>query len=280
MMPRRILCPIDFSPGSEHAQRIAIRLAHETNAPLALVHAWSVPAVATATDMPVASDSLQGLLDDAERGLTDALDEARRGGVTHIKAQLVSGPAAERILELAEPTDLIVMGTHGRTGLARLLLGSVAETVVRHARCSVLVARRHVASHFHHILVPVDFSDCSRRALDEAGELASRSGASVTLLHVLDPPEVYRQDQDEDLQSTGRLDDWGDLVEARTARQVTRLMRTGSPAPQVLSTVAEDPSVDLIVVGSHGRTGLQRMLIGSVAEKVMRHATRPVMIAR
>lgn len=279
MMPRRILCPIDFSPGSEHAQRIAIRLAHEANAPLALVHAWSVPAVATATDMPLAADSLQGLLDDAERGLADALDEARRAGVTHIKAQLVSGPAAERILELAEPTDLIVMGTHGRTGLARLLLGSVAENVMRHARCSVLVVRRHVESpRFHHILVPVDFSDCSRRALDEAGELARRSGASVTLLHVIDPPEVYGED--DDLQSTGRLDDWGDLVEARTARQVTRLMRTGNPAPQVLSTVDEDPSVDLIVVGSHGRTGLQRMLIGSVAEGVMRHATRPVMVAR
>ena len=232
MTPRRILCPIDFSSGSEHAQRIAIRLAHEANAPLALVHAWSVPAVATATDMPLASDSLQGLLDDAERGLTDALDEARRAGVTHIKAQLVSGPAAERILELAEPTDLIVMGTQAGTGLARLLLGSVAETVVRHARCSVLVARRHVASpRFQHILVPVDFSDCSRRALDEAGELASRSGASVTLLHVdrstggLCTRRTY-------FQSIGRLDDWGDLVEARTAKQVTRLMRTGNPAPR------------------------------------------------
>jgi len=269
MTPRRILCPIDFSPGSEHAQRIAIRLAHEANVPLAFVHAWSVP-----------SDSLLANVDAVERGLTDALDEARRAGVTHIKAQLISGPAAERILELAESTDLIVMGTHGHTGLSRLLLGSVAEKVVRHARCSVLVARRHVESPgFHHILVPVDFSDCSRRALEEAGELARRSGAAVTLLHVIDPPGVYGPD-DDDLQSTGRLDDWGDLIEARTATQVTRLMRTGNPAPQVLSTAAEDPSVDLIIVGSHGRTGLQRMLIGSVAEKVLRHATRPVMVAR
>jgi nucleotide-binding universal stress UspA family protein len=215
MLPRRILCSIDVSAGSEHAQRVATRLATEADVPLELVE------------------------------------------------------AAERILGVAEPTDLIVMGAHRRTALR----------LVRHARCSVLVVDPVAEPRSYcNILVAVDFSACSRRALEQAADLASRSGAAVTVLHVIELPVVYGQDAD--LHSSGALDDWSDLVEAQTRSHVTRLVRTGSPAPEVLSTAAEDPSLDLIVVGSHGRRGLERMLLGSVAENVVRHATRPVMVAR
>lgn len=198
---------------------------------------------------------------------------------TNVEAQLVSGAAAERILDIAEHTDLIVIEAHGRSGLSRLLLGSMAERVVRYARCSVLVVDP-VAEPlcYYNILVAVDFSECSRRALEQATDLASLCGAAVTLLHVIELPVVYWQDQD--MHSAAMLDDWGELVEAQTRTRVTRLVRTGEPAPQVLSCAAEDPSLDLLVVGSHGRTGLQRMLLGSVAEHVVRHATRTVMVAR
>jgi len=279
MTPRTILCPIDFSAGSRYALRVAIRIANESGAPLVLVHAWFVPAAALG-ELPLPGDAMQALVDDAQRGLTDALTEVKRAGVERVTSQLVSGPPAERVAGIATPRDLIVMGTHGRTGLSRVLLGSVAERVVRQAPCSVLIAREHGEPRpYRHLLVPVDFSEASRRALDEAGELAARSGASVTLLHVLERPSassLLAADQG----ATALLDDWAELVESKTQTRVSRLLKTGTASQQALAVAAEDPSIDLIVVGSRGRTGLSRLLIGSVAERIVRHATRAVLIAR
>jgi len=287
MTPRKILCPIDFSSGSHHAFRVAARLASELNAKLELVHAWHLPAMASGGEYPLPAEAIQGMVDDAERGLTDTLAEAKKLGVEHVSSQLVSGPPWERIIELASARDLIVMGTHGRTGISRFLLGSVAEKVVRHAPCSVLVARPHgEPAAFQHILVPVDFSEPSRRALDEAGDIASRTGARVTLLHVLELPAIYRGQppadfvQDIDQRASTQLDDWGELVEQKTRAKVERIVRTGVAPAQVLSVIAEDPSVDLVVVGSHGRTGMKRLVLGSVAEKLVRHAGLPVLVAR
>src|SRR3569623_3627512 len=134
---------------------------------------------------------MQALVDDAQRGLTDALTEVKRAGVERVTSQLVSGPPAARVAGIAPPHDLIVMGTHGRTGLSRVLLGSVAERVVRQAPCSELIAREHGAPRpYRHLHVQVNFSEASRRALDEAGELAARSGATVPLLHVRGRPRA------------------------------------------------------------------------------------------
>ena len=280
MRPRTILCPIDFSPGSRYALRVAIRLANESGAPLVLVHAWFVPAATAGGDPPMLGVTMQALVDDAQRGLTDALTEVKRAGVEHVTSQLVTGPPAERVASIATPRDLIVMGTHGRTGLSRVLLGSVAERVVRHAPCSVLIAREHGEPRaYRHLLVPVDFSEASRRALDEAGDLATRTGATVTLLHVLErvsASSLLAADQG----ATALLDDWAELIERKTQTQVTRMIRTGTASHQALSVAAEDPSIDLIIVGSRGRTGLSRLLIGSVAERIVRHATGAVLIAR
>lgn len=286
-MPRKILCPIDFSSGSHHAFRVAARLASELDATLELVHAWHLPALATGGEYPLPGEAIQGMVDDAERGLTDTLAEAKKLGVARVTSQLVSGLPWERIVELAGPNDLIVMGTHGRTGISRFLLGSVAEKVVRHAPCSVLVARPHgEPAAFKHILVAVDFSESSRHALDQAGDLASRTGARVTLLHVLELPAIYRGQppadfvHDIDQRASAQLDEWAELVEQKTRNQVERLVRTGAPPAQALGMIAEDPSIDLVVVGSHGRTGMKRLVLGSVAEKLVRHAGLPVLVAR
>ena len=286
-MPRKILCPIDFSAGSHHAFRVAARLASELSAKLELVHSWHLPPLATGGEYPLPPEALQGLVDDAERGLTDTLTEAKRLGVEHVSSQLVSGSPWERIVELAGPTDLIVMGTHGRTGISRFLLGSVAEKVVRHAPCSVLVARPHGEPlPFQHIVVPIDFSESSRHAVEQAGDIASRTGARVTLLHVLELPAIYRGQppatyvQDVDRRASDQLDEWADVVEQKTRSRVERLVRTGAPAAQALALVAEDHSIDLVVVGSHGRTGMKRIVLGSVAEKLVRHSGLPVLVAR
>jgi nucleotide-binding universal stress UspA family protein len=134
--------------------------------------------------------------------------------------------------------------------------------------------------------VPVDFSDYSKRAVEEAGDLASRNGARVTLLHVIELPPVFRGSPPADLvkgveaDAKAKLDDLAELIEARTRTQVTRLVRTGSAAGQILGVLHDDPTFDLVVAGSHGRTGFQRLMLGSVAEKLVRFAARPVLVAR
>lgn len=284
MEPRKILCPIDFSAGSEHAFRVAARLARDTGCELLLVHAWFLAPIAAGGDMPLPADAIQGLIDDAERGLDELVPEARKLGVERVSAQLVSGQPWDRIVALAEPEDLIVMGTHGRTGIKRLLLGSVAEKVVRTAPCSVLVARPDGEPQaFEHLLVPVDFSEHSKRAVEQAGELARRSAARITLLHVIELPPIFRGTPPGDLvrgvdaQAKTTLAIWADLVAPATA---ARIVRTGSAPGQILSVLQDDPSFDLLVVGSHGRTGFQRLMLGSVAEKLVRFAPRPVLVAR
>jgi nucleotide-binding universal stress UspA family protein len=251
-----------------------------------LVHAWFLPPLVSG-EVPLPADAIQGMVDDAARGLTDQLAEARRLGVANVSSELVSGPPWEQIIDLVDPEDLIVMGTHGRTGITRLLLGSVAEKVVRHAPCSVLVARPNgEPAEFRHLLVPIDFSDYSKRAVEEAGDLASRSGALVTLLHVIELPPIFRGSPPTDLvkgveaDAKAKLDDVAELIEARTRTQVTRIVRTGSAAGQILGVLHDDPTFDLVVAGSHGRTGFQRLMLGSVAEKLVRFAARPVLVAR
>jgi nucleotide-binding universal stress UspA family protein len=285
MLPRKILCPIDFSAGSEHAFRVAAHLARESGAELLLAYAWFLPPMAAGGDVPLPADAIQGLVDDAERGLTDLVSEARSLGVDRVGSQLISGRPWERIVELAEPEDLIVMGTHGRTGITRLLLGSVAEKVVRHAPCSVLVARPDgEVRPFRHLLVPIDFSDYSNRALDEASDLAGRTGARLTLLHVVELPAVFRGAppgqvvRDVDAMARAKLDAWAGLVAPPVP--VTQIVRVGPAAGQILSVLHDDPTFDLVVAGSHGRTGFQRLMLGSVAEKLVRFAPRPVLVAR
>lgn len=142
---RKIVCPIDFSDASADAMKLAARIAIRDRAELVLTHVWYIPPSAYAGELPLPSTMIDSLVETAERNLADAARRARELGAPQITAKLANGLQWDRIVELVrdDPAcDLIVMGTHGRTGLARVLLGSVAEKVVRHARCPVLVARK------------------------------------------------------------------------------------------------------------------------------------------
>ena len=139
----KILCPVDFSPGSQHAMKVAARLAG-TSAELVIAHAWYLPPLAFAGELPLPPSTIQDMVDDEHRGLEAAAAEASKLGAPRVSSIFLSGAAGDRIVSTLrdDPAfELVVMGTHGRTGLKRILLGSVAEYVVRHAPCSVLVAR-------------------------------------------------------------------------------------------------------------------------------------------
>ena len=283
----KILCPTDFSPGSAQAIRVAARIARETSAELVLVHAWYMAPTPFAGEYGPPPHLVDGIVQDAQRSLAAAARDATAGGAERVTTKLVTGVPWAEITALLENDayDLCVIGTHGRTGLSRILLGSVAEKVVRHAPCSVLAVRPDgEARPFAHVLVPTDFSDSAEHALDLAARVVRPDGA-ITLLHVLELPIDYPGgvpdadfSADLDQRVARALATSATRVEGKA--KITTTSRIGRPGAETLAFLDADPSIDLVVMGSHGRTGIKRALMGSVAEKIVRHARCPVLVAR
>jgi nucleotide-binding universal stress UspA family protein len=282
----KILCPVDFSPGADRALQTAARLAAQTGAQLVVVHAWYIPPTAYSVEAPFPADVTERIIGDAQTRL-DALREAQRG--VEITTKLLCGvPWIQVVAELEQgPYDLCVIGTHGRTGLARVVLGSVATKVVRHAPCSVLVVRPDgEVKPFRHGLVPTDFSESAARAVDLAPQILE-PGGRLSLLHVIEVPVDYAGVvpigdalREIDKHASAALQAEASRVTAAHNLPVTTTARIGYPGAETLAAVTADPSIDLVVLGTHGRTGIRRILLGSVAEKVVRHARCEVLVAR
>lgn len=270
--------------------RTAVRLASEQDGELLLVHSWSLPPTTFVGDYVFAADVVQTMTEDAQRALDDAVAEARKLGARRVTSKMLNGPPWQQIVDAAkrEPgLGLIVIGTHGRTGLSRVLMGSVAELVVRHAPCPVLTIRPgNEPTPYTHVLCPVDLSKPARDAMYLTADLVKPGSAGITLLHVLELPVSYAGElpipdfhRDLDARSAARMDRWTADLQAKVNVPVTQITRIGRPGAQILALLEHDRSFDLVVMGSHGHTGIERMLLGSVAEKVVRHARCPVLVA-
>jgi nucleotide-binding universal stress UspA family protein len=281
----KILCPTDFSPGAQQAMRMAVHIATRTGGELVIVHVFHVPSIAFANPQLALSSMIQDARKHARLDLDAAVAEASAQLERPATALMRQGiPWAEIVSLLAEqPFELCVIGTQGRTGLARVLLGSVAEKVVRHAPCSVLVVRPdNDMKTFRHVLVPTDFSTSAEQALDLAESLVSPD-SRITLLHMLEVAGPYPGELSDadlaDLDSRAAVA-LRDLATSRGDARIATVARVGWPGVQILAALDEDRSIDLVAMGSHGRTGIKRALIGSVAEKTVRYAHCPVVVAR
>ena len=290
---RRILCPIDFSEASQHALDHAVMIAGWYRARITALHVRH-PAFLIEPPILFAEMNQGGMatLEDVEVRIYDWLLSACVVGIEcDVLASDGNSPAA-RIVEYARslPADLIVLGTHGRGGFERLLLGSVTEKVLRRAPCPVITVPPPSVSTsrlpFKRLLCGIDFSEPSLAALRYAVSLAKESDAHLTMLHVLEFPRV------DDIPSERPFDlaRYRNTVEADAQRKlqelVTEDIRTwcepetrlvyGKPYEQLLATAAQEHD-DLIVLGVHGRNALDRMLFGSTTNQVVRHATSPVL---
>ncbi|HCR48597.1 MAG TPA: hypothetical protein DIW24_03135 [Bacteroidetes bacterium] len=185
--------------------------------------------------------------------------------------------------------DLVVMGTHGRKGFNRLLMGSVAEKVVREAPCPVLTIRPDKnlvkPALIRRIVVPTDLSKHAKMAFKVSRHLASRHGATINLLHVVneeglppfyDPYWKYNKSKEALRSKVYRLlTKFIEEAEGPSV-QVNRAIRFGKPEKEI-PTFASTIDADLIVIPTHGLTGLAHFLMGSITEKVLRSATIPVL---
>ncbi|MFT3698625.1 MAG: universal stress protein [Kofleriaceae bacterium] len=283
MAIRRIFCAMDFSETSDAALRVAIDIALKQQAELVIAHAWKmIPAAYSGFMIP--GELIQAVSDNAEAALANALAYARKSGVVKASTYLLHGAPWEAIVTQSKElgADLIVMGTHGRTGIRRAVLGSVAEMVIRHAQCSVLAVPLDAKiTSFHHVLCAIDFSPSARAARDLAMALCP-ADADFTFAHVVEIPSLYSEVSYVEVErhmvgeANQTLDLW--VAEAKP-RPAHGLLMTGNPT-QELRTLIEKRNYDLVVMGSHGRTGLRRMFLGSVAEATVRHAHRAVLVAR
>lgn len=297
MTIQTILMATDFSQPADAAMRQAAGLAKRLGAKLALLHvseteqppAQLPPAVRAVADTYEQmrkswNDDLRKRLDDVAEGLrADGLD---------VSTTMVEGHCDQQIAVVAEKlgADLTVVGTHGRTGLRRFALGSAAERAVRHADGPVLVVRGEPTDvgRYNRILVPVDFSDYTRLAIDLALEMVGSVGR-IELFHAWQLPPISWVDEpsltdwtplrDGILQANEQL---GEALVADTAAppgvQMWFSQRETKPSTGIQHHV-EDGGHDLVVMGSHGRRGFRRWVLGSVAELVVRHAPCSVLVA-
>ncbi|CAN5361030.1 universal stress protein [soil metagenome] len=290
MRLRKIICPIDASVGSSAALQVAARLARDHDCELVLVNAWYLPPAMLAGDFTYPSTLIRELDSEATTGLASAVSEARALGATRCSSLVLEGQPWQMIVEAAEqhPTsDLIVMGTHGRTGLARVLLGSVAEMVIRHAPCSVLaIPPGRTDTRSEHALCPIEFSISSRRALALAATIVTGAHPTLTLLHVIEPPRSYSEEPRVfELEHAMRreaervLEQWARSLEVPATVTTRLVVRVGRPGDEINAELEAGPC-ELVAMGSHGRTGLRRLVLGSVAEHTMRTAGRAVLVAR
>jgi nucleotide-binding universal stress UspA family protein len=293
LKPIKILVPTDFSRNADEALRFAVPLARQLGVKITLLHAidWNVNSALLSA--PGVVDAMNKNAEDAAHRLEklavppDLLEKT----IVRFAPPHVGIPEAARELDM----DLIVISAQGRTGLARVLLGSTAARVVRHASCPVLTVRPVAGAKapgskatglgpvIKRILVPVVFSKECESAIRFATSLARTTGARLTLLHVVAAlprnytkyiAEIQEYDAEVKLDAKQKLEALAATVPPDVPTQV--LLRQGTPHSGIINAARQHRS-DLIVLPTRSLKGLKYYLLGSTAEKVVRYALCPVL---
>lgn len=287
-MYNRILIPTDGSGCSEAAAQLGLELASRLKAEVTALYALEplTNVVMTPASVRYYVDLERDLELAGRQALAKIKEWAQAAGVTcHI--QEGKGRAADVILELAPNHDLIVMGTHGYSGLDRFLLGSVATRVLHKSPKPVLVVREgNKAGAVQQILLPTDGSQPSLKALHHGLELAKALGASVTLLYALEGmyhylgPEATLYPVDDGLEASFKAIGQEALDQAMAAAKEAGVQAQAKlTAGKAVDRIVEEAKTHhLVVMGTHGRTGLDRLLLGSVTEGVIRRSETPVLV--
>ena len=282
---QKILCPVDFFPGSLRALDYAVKLAKNYGAGIHALHVVS-PVISGAYGTEISVASLTAAFQkDSIHQMAALKTKLKKSGVP-IETEVLLGTIDVEIRRAIakRKIDLVVVGTHGRRGVERWVLGSVTERLMRHCTVPLLVTAsdRHIRSAppaIRRILVTTDFSEGTAGTLKYAFSMAQECQAKITLLHIVDDVSVdlpyklresvirgVRRKLEELLPSGVR--DWCDIK--------TRI-ETGMPYRAILK-ILKSEKADLLVMNVHGKSLLERALIGSTAERVVRAAPCPVLL--
>jgi nucleotide-binding universal stress UspA family protein len=222
---------------------------------------------------------------DAKKDLHDQL-----GLNGNIESYVCQGEPPEVIIEtaLGKKADLITLGTYGRKGLKRILMGSVTSQVVLNAPCDVLVVKKECTSctgNYSSLLVPFDGSETSKKALKRACELAGKEGAEVLVLYVIPRYEEMMDFFKTEAISKSLYMEAEKIVEtakklaAGMGMQIKAVVREGHTGEKIVE-IADRLKNDLIVLGTHGWTGMNKAIMGSTAERIIAYANCPVLVVK
>ena len=292
----RILCPTDFSEFSDAALTYAAALADTYGGAVRLLHVVTpFPVIAPYSNLPGETRLYETARAAGEEALAGLAARVRTPGLT-VDVEQRSGAVVHEILQVAGDwqADVIVMGTHGRGGFERLVLGSVAEKVLRKAPCAVLAvpkpavaAARLGTVRLGHLLCPVDGSAASVQGVAAAASLTERCDARLTLVSVVESipyggdfvgPEFAAFREARERHARAVLDE-ALPSEVRVRCRVRDRLVYGHPAQQILEVAAQEQP-DLIVMGIQGRGAVDLAMFGSTTNHVVRHADQPVLTVR
>jgi nucleotide-binding universal stress UspA family protein len=282
---KTILLPTNYSVASKTARALACNLAHAQGA-----HLIGLNVIGLDVIWPPRYSGPSHTTGAAQSGFQDSLDQWLRqpcgqDDELSVESRVIQGIAWEEIVRAAGESrcDLIVMGSAGKSGVGRALEGSVAEAVARHAPCPVLICKAPATRQeapaavgsgrplFSTILLPTDLSDRAGEAFAVASALVGPD-SRVVVQHV-----VADAGHGAPVPSSDTLRRLHDLYPSRSSGAVEYRLSAGNPVEEICRA-AEDTQCDLIVMASHGRTGVGRLLLGSVAESVFRHVIAPVVL--
>lgn len=295
-MLSKLLVPLDGSELAERSLDPALSIARRSAGQIILL---SVPiyrmvlAPGTAgLGQVLPDDSLHYEGQDHAMNYLERIKEARQGPDLAIQTVVMEGDVAGNIVDLAanEEVDLIVMTTHGYSGFTRWMMGSITERVLRQAPCPVLVIRCEGAP--AHVAITLDGSLLAEEALGPGLELARLFGARATLFRVEDESELGRIEKGmldmaspglsrEVAQATSPLHYLENIASSHRSRTlpIETVVAEGSPARAILEFVEEN-QVDLLVMATHGRTGIRRWVYGSVTEKCLHNTACALLVVR
>ncbi len=296
----RILAPTDFSPISRAAVNATVAMLEgNPEASLTLLHVVDTVEPEEGDDPACEAlhrHTLASRVNHADRRMKEL--RAEYGDRSGLESRIIAGQAARTICDIArdESYDLIVMSSHGHAGLARIIIGSVAEQVVQEAPCAVLVAKPPknqagefvlgpVPLKFARLLVGYDHRAGSRHALDMARELAETEDSQITLVHALQPAPLLPDCPADPQARAELLQEALDKLAAVRSRRLpaaenwTLRVEVGEPW-DVIVRIAKETCSDLIVVGPHEHTRWGHCYVGSTAQRVVRRASCPVLVVK
>ncbi len=280
----RVVVGLDGSAASTAALRWAVTVGEQAGWPVRALWAWKYPATAI---LPVGPSTLPSA-EEVERTLGDQgrtlLDETLGDRARIVTLQVARGPAATVLLRAVEEgARMVVVGSRGLGGFEGMLLGSVSRHVAEHATCPVTVVHGglpDVPERLERIVVGIDGSEGAQRALRFAGDLAARTGANLLVAGAASPGDLVQREHDlphVDLEVQRELL-WGWTASLREAGIEHDIAALEGDARIVLPDLASEHEADVLIVGSRGLGPVGKLLLGSVAASLIRHAGMPVTI--